>query len=270
VPEKYVQVDGIATFVRHVGPTTLPEAPPDLSRGETVVCMHGAGGNSGQFTDVLERLGKEHSPLAFDFPGHARSAGLDSLGSIARLAAHARALLGKLGVERSVLLGSSLGGMVALEAALTEPGAVRAIVLVGSAARFPIPDESLERMRLITEGKARREFDRAEYAPSASPDVLRRGFMEDLKTDPRVVYGNLLAAREFDRERDLARVTCPALVVVGEHDADAGTAAQTELLASRIPGARKVVIPKSGQRVSLEQPEALANAVLEFLGGLPR
>jgi pimeloyl-ACP methyl ester carboxylesterase len=73
VPEKYVQVEGIATFVRHVGPTTLPEKPPDLSRGETVVCMHGAGGNSGLFTDVLERLGKTHSPIAFDFPGHARS-----------------------------------------------------------------------------------------------------------------------------------------------------------------------------------------------------
>lgn len=270
MPEKYVQVDGIATFVRHVGATTLPEKPPDLSRGETVVCLHGAGGNSGVFSDLLERLGAAHSPLAFDFPGHARSGGLDSLGSIPRLAAHAQSLLGKLGVQRSVWLGSSLGGMVALEAALTSASSVRALVLVGAAARFAIPDESLERMRLITEGKARREFSRAEYSPSASPDVMRRGFMEDLKTDPRVVYGNLLAAREFDRERDLGRVTCPTLVVVGEDDLDPETSAQTELLASRIPRARKVVIPKCGHRASIEQPEALANAVLDFLAELPR
>jgi pimeloyl-ACP methyl ester carboxylesterase len=270
VPEKYVQVDGIATFVRHVGATTLPERPPDLSQGETVVCMHCAGGNSALFTDVLERLGKAHSPLAFDFPGHARSGGLDSLGSVARMSEHALALCAKLAIERSVWLGTSLGGAVALENALRAPERTRALVLVASAVRFTVPDAFLERLRLITEGKARREFNRAEYSPSASPDVLRRGFMEDLKTDPRVVHENAQAARDFDRERDLARVTSPTLVVVGEDDADPDSAAQAELLASRIPGARKVVIPKCGHRAALEQPEALADMVLEFLGGLPR
>ncbi|MFI5315475.1 MAG: alpha/beta fold hydrolase [Myxococcota bacterium] len=268
MPEKYVQVDGIATFLRHVGPTTLPERPPDLSRGETIACMHGAGGNSGLFSDLLERLGAEHSPLAFDFPGHARSGSLDSLGSIARIAAHARALLGKLGIERSVLLGGSMGGMVALETALTAPASVRALVLVATGARLPVADDLLERQRLVTEGKTRREFNRADYPASATPEMLRRGFMEDLKTDPRVAYQNLLAVRDFDRERDLPRVACPALVVVGEEDQE--TAGSSELLATRIPGARKVVIPKCGHRVALVAPEALASAVVEFLAGLPR
>ncbi|HKC51094.1 MAG TPA: alpha/beta hydrolase [Myxococcota bacterium] len=268
MPEKYVQVDGIATFVRHVGPTTLPEAPPDLSRGETVVCMHGAGGNSGLFTDVLERLGKAHSPLAFDFPGHARSGSLDNLGSISRIGAHARALLGKLGVQRCVLLGGSMGGMVALETALAAPRLVRALVLVASGARLAVSDEVLEKQRLITEGKARREFNRADYPASATPEMLRRGFMEDLKTDPRVAYQNMLAVRAFDRESDLARVACPTLVVVGEEDTE--TRASSELLATRIPGARKVVIPECGHRVALVAPEALAEAVLEFLASLPR
>jgi 3-oxoadipate enol-lactonase len=268
VPEKYVQVDGIATLVRHVGPTTLPERPPDLSRGETVVCLHGAGGNSALFADVLERLGKEHSPLAFDFPGHARSGSLDSLGSIARIAAHTRALLGKLGIERCVLLGGSMGGMVALEAALAAPDLVRALVLVATGARVAVSDEALERQRLVTEGKARREFSRADYPASATPEIMRRGFIEDLKTDPRVVYQNALAVREFDREKDLGRVSCPTLVVVGEEDRE--TRASSELLASRIRGARMVVIPKCGHRVALVAPDALASAVLEFLAGLPR
>jgi 3-oxoadipate enol-lactonase len=268
VPEKYVQVDGIATFVRHVGPTTLPEKPPDLSRGETVVCLHGAGGNSGLFADVLERLGKTHSPLAFDFPGHARSGSLDSLGSIARISAHTQALLGKLGIERCVLLGGSMGGMVALETALAAPGLVRALVLVATGARLPVSDEILEKQRLITEGKARREFNRADYPASATPEMMRRGFMEDLKTDPRVGYQNMLAVREFDRVKDLGRVTCPALVVVGEEDEE--TRASSDLLASKIRGARKLVIPKCGHRVALVASEALSNAVLEFLAELPR
>lgn len=268
MPEKYVQVDGIATFVRHVGATTLPEKPPDLSRGETVVCMHGATGNTGLFGDVLERLAKAHSPLAFDFPGHARSGNLDPLGSIARMSAHAVGLLRKLGVERAVLLGGSMGGQVALETALAQPGSVRALVLIATGARMNVTDESLEKWRLISEGKARREFNRADYPASATPDMMRRGFMEDLKTDPRVVYQNSLAIRAFDRTNDLSRVTCPTLVVVGEEDAE--WRESSEILATRIPGARKVVIPKCGHRVALVAPEALSEAVLEFLGGLGR
>ena len=268
MPEKYAQVDGIATFLRHTGATTLPEAPPDLSHGDTIVCLHGAGGNSGLFGDVLERLAKEHSPIAIDFPGHARSGSLDSLGSVARIGAHLRGVLAALRVPRCVLLGGSMGGMVALETALVAPELVKALVLVASGARVPVSHEYLERWRLISEGKARREFDRRDYPASATPDVMRRGFMEDIKTDPRVVYQNALAVRDFDRQADLGRVSCPTLVVVGDEDAE--SAGPSEILAARIPGARKLVLPKVGHRVALLAPEALSEAVLEFLRGIAK
>ncbi|HXZ84091.1 MAG TPA: alpha/beta fold hydrolase [Myxococcota bacterium] len=268
MPEKYVQVDGIATFLRHVGPTTLPEKPPELSRGETVVCLHGQSANSGFFADTLERLAKAHSPLAFDFPGHARSGGLDPLGSIAALSRHTRGVLAALRVESCVLLGGAMGGMVALETALEAPALVRALVLVTSAAQVAVPDALVERWRLISEGKARREFERAGYAASASPDVMRRAFMEELKTDPRVVHQNWLAVRAFDRSRDLARVRCPTLVVVGDEDAQSRPS--SDALAAGIPGARLALIPKCGTRVPLEQPDAFAEALLAFLAELPR
>lgn len=268
MPEKYVQVDGIATFVRHVGATTLPEKPPDLSRGETIVCMHCSTGNSALFAELLGRLGATHSPIAFDRPGHARSGSLDALDSIARGAAHALALQEKLGVRHSVLVGEGLGGMIALEAALAAPERVRGLVLLSTAARGEIGDAQLEQLRLVTEGKARREFDRALYSASTSPDLMRRGFMEDLKTDPRVVHQNALALRGFDRERDLARVQCPVLIVAGADDGEARAAAQR--LASGLPRARVVEIQKCARRISLIGGEALAEAVLAFLAELPR
>jgi 3-oxoadipate enol-lactonase len=269
VPQKYVRVDGVATFVHHVGPTTLPERPPVLARGETVVCLHGAAENSAVFVDLLSRLESAHSPLAFDRPGHARSGGLDALPSLARMGEHTRAFCAALGIERCVLLGASMGGAVALEAALAQPALVRGLVLVASRASGAVRPALLEGLRLITEGKARREFDRTAYSPAATPDVMRRGFMEDLKTDPRVLYGNMRALDGWSREADLARVACPTLVVVGEDDAE-DVRAQAELLASRIPRARKVVIPKCGHRVALEAPEALANELNAFLAELAR
>src|SRR5262245_37662702 len=110
MPHKYATVEGVATYVHHVGPTTLPEVVPDLARGETVLCLHGSGGNGNVFAGLLAALAAEHSPLAIDLPGHGRSGGLDSLGSVERMAAFVGAFLDKWGVGRSVLLGHSLGG----------------------------------------------------------------------------------------------------------------------------------------------------------------
>lgn len=268
MPQKYAHVDGVATFVQHVGPTTLPGRPPDLSRGETIVCLHGTGGNSGKFEDLLKLLEPVHSPLAFDRPGHARSGGLDALPSIARQSEFTRALCAQFGIRKAVLLGASCGGCIALETALAAPELVRALVLVASGARCEVPDAYLEKLRLITEGKAQRAFDRSGFSPAATPDAMRKSFMEDLKTDPRTVYGNALALRAWTREADLGRISCPTLVVVGADDAE--TRGYADVLARGIRGAKQVVLEKCGHSVSCEQPRALADAVLAFLAELPR
>ena len=100
VPEKYLHIDGVATLLHHTGPTCLPEETPDLSRGDPVLCLHGAGGNGAVFAQLLAALEAAHSPLAFDQPGHGRSGGLDSLGSIERMGAFALAVADKLDVSR--------------------------------------------------------------------------------------------------------------------------------------------------------------------------
>jgi len=268
VPQKYAHVDGVATYVEHVGPTTLPGRPPELARGETIVCLHGTGGNCGKFSELLKLLEPAHSPLAFDRPGHARSGGLDALPSVAAQSEFTRGLLDAFGIRRAVLLGASAGGCVALETALAAPQRVRALVLVGSGARVEVPDDHLEKLRRITEGKAQRGFDRSAFSPAATPEVMRKSFMEDLKTDPRTVYGNAIALRDWSRVPDLGRISCPTLIVVGEHDTE--TLPYADVLAQGIRGAKKLVIEKCGHSVACEQPKALADAVFAFLAELPR
>ena len=267
VPNKYLPTDGVATFVWHTGATTLPEVLPDLSRGEVVLCLHGNGGNAGIFAPLLERLAGDHSPLAFDQPGHGRSGGLDSLGSIDAMAAFTRAFCAGLEVERPVLLGHSMGGAVALRYALQHPDAVRALVLCSSGARFAMPEERIERLRRISEGKERREFRRDLFSPAAAPEVLRAGFAEMLKTDPRAAYGDALAVRDWNAEDELADLGVPVLAVVGEDDFE-NLREQAELIAARAPRARAVVVPKAGQMLPIEQPDALAEAVGDFLAEL--
>lgn len=265
MPNKYFQIDAVATYVHHQGATTLPELPPDLSRGETLLCLHGAGGNGAQFDDLASRLAESHSPIAFDQPGHGRSGGLDSLGSIERMADFAEAFASKLGLPPRVLVGHSMGGQVALQMALTDPASVRALVLVGSGAKIELPEAMLEQSRLVTEGKARRQFMKEAYSPKASPEVMRRGFIEDLKTDPRAQYGDLLAVADFDVVARLSELQLPTLVVRGDAEM---LEAQSAELAEKIPGAASVVVPDAGHLVPIEQPDGLAKAIGDFLKGL--
>jgi pimeloyl-ACP methyl ester carboxylesterase len=259
-------VEGVATFVHHVGRTTLPEVVPDLSRGETVLCLHASGGNGGGFAALLAALEPEHSPLAIDLPGHGRSGGLDSLASIEAMAGFVGAFLDKWGIARAVLLGHSMGGAVALRLALERPGLVRGLVLCASAPRFA--GTAVPVVTRVVEGKERRPFFRDAYSPKAPPEVLRRGFLEDLKTDPRALLGDLLACRAFDVRAELPRVAAPTLVVVGE-DEEPAMRAGSEQLASGIRGATLCRIPDAGHMLPLEQPAALAGAVSEFLRALP-
>lgn len=267
MPHKYFQIEGVATYFHHRGPTSLPEVVPDRGLGERILCLHGVGGNGAVFDPLLDRLAERHEPLAFDQPGHGRSGSFDSLGSIERMAGFTRALWEKLELRAPVLLGHSMGGAVALQLALDHPGEVRGLVLVGAGARFDGTREGAEAMRLVSEGKARRRFDKEIYSPQTKPDVMQRGFMESLKTDPRAIYGDMLAIADCDLGPRLADVSVPTLVVVGE-DEKPLMREQADLFLESIPGARRVDVPAAGHQIHLEQPEAVAAAVDSFLGGL--
>jgi pimeloyl-ACP methyl ester carboxylesterase len=271
VPHKYFSVDGVATFVHHQGPTTLPDVPPHLAQGEAVLCLHGSGGNGNVFRGLSRALSERHSPLAFDMPGHARSGSLDSLGSVERMAEFTIAFGEKLALRSPrVLLGHSLGGAVATEVALLAPDAVRALVILSTPIGFPDPDPLPGQVRLVTEGKQRRNFDRGAYAKETPNEIVFRGFGEDAKTDPRVLYGDLLAMRSWRAVADLeqlADIQAPTLVLYGEHEG-ASQIEGCEKLASVIPNARAQAIANSGHMIPLEQPAALADAVAMFLGEL--
>lgn len=269
MPNKYFSIGDVATYVHHTGPTTLPGAVPDLSQGEVVVFLHSAGGNGNYYAGLLERLGAQHSPIAFDQPGHGRSGEVDSLGSIERMAAFAGDLLERLGIRKPVLFGHSMGGAVAIRYALDYPDDVRALVLCSTGANFHVSDESIDQLRRVAEGKARREFNRQAYSPSASPDVLRQGFMEEVKTDPRARLGDMIACKEWKAADRLEEIAVPTLVALGEDDYPE-IAKEANLLAAKIVGARKVVISKAGHALPIEQPDALAEAVSSFLSELPR
>ena len=266
MPNKYFQIDGVATFVRHTGPSTLPGAPPVLANGRTVVCLHGAGGNASLFAGLLDALAEDHSVLAFDQPGHGRSGGLDSLGAIDRMASFAWALVDKLGLVDPVLVGHDMGAAVALECALQQPGKVGGLVLCAAGDRFALSGAALQQAQRVSQGKERRPFDPGQFSPETGPDTMKKAFMEGMKTDPRATYGDLQACHDWAPGDRLSKTGAPALVVHGESELDevkARAAALAEALGC--PGVETV--PAAGHALLMEAPEALAERIAAFLDG---
>ena len=104
----------------------------EASSGPVLLLIHGMAGDAGHWEPVREMLGRDHTVIAPDLPGHGNSepgGGDYSLGS---LAAGLRDLLLSLGHERATLVGHSLGGGIAMQFTYQFPEMVERLVLVAS------------------------------------------------------------------------------------------------------------------------------------------
>ena len=255
-------VEGVATLIHHRGPTTLPGSPPDTANGVTIICCHDAGTDGNQFADLMDHLAADHSPFSYDQPGHGRSGGLDSLGSIDAMVDHLRGITSEWSIGPSVLVGEGMGAAVALQAAMADPDWVQALVLIGDAAASYELDDEIDRLSAITAGKARREFDRSGYAPDTDRSVYQKAFANWVKTDPRATLGDRKAQAQWTLTEPAP--SSPAMVVIGEHT-EPDRAAAAEALADRLPNGSVERLAGAGRRGILEQPEALARSINHFL-----
>jgi pimeloyl-ACP methyl ester carboxylesterase len=265
---KYIDVGPHAINFLHTGPSTLPGVVPSLDAGQLLVMLHGAGGAATLWRSQLEHFEGEHSAVALDFPGHGRSSGVDGLPTVADYTDVLVAFVQRVGLRPFVTIGRSLGGAVALTLALEHPELVRGLVVVATGARFEIADSVLESTREVVSGRRGQQFTTEAFSPTTGPEIMRRAWVEQVKTDPRVLHTDLLACRSFDVRRRLREIQVPTLVVAGADDRVMPVAA-AEDLAAAIRGAELAVVPDAGQMVALEQAEKFNRLVEDFLERLP-
>jgi pimeloyl-ACP methyl ester carboxylesterase len=238
----------------------------DLSR-PPVILMHGAGGNHLYWPPQVRHLEGERI-LAVDLPGHGKSEGL-GLHTIAEYASAIVAMMDALHLNRAVLAGHSMGGAVALQAAIQSPDRVLGLVLVGSAAYLRVsrtllnraadPAQEAEAVRLVVEYS---------FAAETSPRLKELAERRMLEARSSVLYGDLLACNAFDAAERVSQVSAPALIVFGSADRMVDPGAGRALV-QRMPQARMEEVPHAGHMVMLEQPERVAALLSEFVRGLP-
>lgn len=269
MPAKFVDCDGLTVHCLHTGATTLPGVAPALDRGDLFVLVHGAGRNAGDWQRQLDGLAASgHSTVAIDLPGHGRSPQTEGLSSLEAYAEIVERFADALALRPAVLVGWSMGAGIVLASAVRRPQRWRGLVLVAAGPGFEPSADVLEITRDVVRGRRPQHFDPAIFSPATGMDVRREVWTEQVKTDPRVLHGDLLAGQAFDWAGHAARIARPALAVGGADDA-LTPPARVEALARTIPGARAAVIEAAGHALLRERPERLNALLVEFAAGLP-
>jgi pimeloyl-ACP methyl ester carboxylesterase len=264
MPTKYLRRDDLALHYLHAGATTLPDQPPALGSGATLVFLHGEGASAALWGRQVAHFAAAHSPIALDLPGHGRSSGLSGPASIADAADVVARFLRGVGAPPAVLVGHGFAGHIALELAATQPKLVRAVVTIGTAVRASIPDDAIEKLGLVVRGRLGQQFDTPFFGSTLDPSLMREFWTEMVKTDPKVRLGDLLAYRDSGIAARLARVAQPVLVIAGEADRMCPCAAAEEL-AQALPDARLVKIAEGGHVAHLEKAEQVNQAIERFV-----
>jgi 3-oxoadipate enol-lactonase len=241
--------------------------------GEPLLLVHGLGYARWGWEPVVEGLARGNDIVLFDNRGIGESDAPGRPYSVRMMAEDAVAVLDAAGVERAHVLGTSLGGMVALQLALDLPERVERLVLActtpGGAGAAPMPDRTLRLMQeaptLPLEVALRRFVENA-LGPEPEVALVDRIMEHRLATaqQPAAWAAQAAAGAAFDVWDRVGEIRAPTLVLTGDEDAVVDPR-NSELLAQRIPGARLEVFPGTGHLFFWERPERFVQVVAEFL-----
>jgi 2-succinyl-6-hydroxy-2,4-cyclohexadiene-1-carboxylate synthase len=249
--------------------------------GPPVLMLHGFTGSIGAWQGIPERLGERFQVIAIDLIGHGKTTAPDDPERyrIERAVEDLIALLDRFGVEKTAVLGYSMGGRVALQLASAAPERVTALLLESAAPGIDDPAErearveSDERLARMIEGQGLETFiDFWESIPLFAsqrdlPDETRKRQRElRLSQDPVGLANSLrgMGAGKMEPVADrLNEFTMPVLYLAGEHDEKYQEVGQR--MVTGMPNAEYVEVPGAGHTVHLEQPEEYVESVRCFM-----
>jgi pimeloyl-ACP methyl ester carboxylesterase/putative sterol carrier protein len=272
---------GVETFFLEAGP---PDAQP-------VILVHGLGATNASMLPLLVDLGRTYRVLAPDLPGHGASgAGRYNYGAKFLGNWLSAFITETCGDTPAILVGNSLGGRTALEAAMIDPAPIRGLVLLCPAVAFRRLRQFVPLVRVVRPELAALKVRvprvlvvrglRALFAdPSRLPDVWYQAAVDEFERvigtrRGRIAFFSALRQIYLDEPfgeagfwQRLAAMKPPAMFVWGDRDVLV-PAAFARHVQQALPSARTVVLPDCGHVPQFEYRTRTAELVEEFIAGI--
>ena len=203
-------------------------------QGRTVVFSHGVGNDTTVWADFLPVLADQYRVVAWDQPGHGKSAAVDASAYGAELAYRSLARAVGNG-EEIILVGHSLGGYLSARFTIEHPDRVAALVMLATGPGFRSP----------------------ESMAGWNADVTRNA---EKQNRPETLIGLHSDTYVMDH---LSEIACPSMVMVGSRDK--AFVGATDYLEKKVTGIERITIPDAGHMVPATHGTELAGLIAEFL-----
>ena len=262
----FVDIGKISVQVRIDG----RRGSPDL------VLLHSLGTDHRIWDAQAELLSHSFRVIRPDLRGHGGTEALPGDYTMAELAGDLAALLDALGVERAVIGGISIGGMIAQQFAADFPGRAEALILCDTAMEIPTIDTWRDRVATVrSQGiGAIEDGVMARWVTPAFIDApAARGLRTLLRRTSIEGYtGCAMAIAGTDLTTSTRTLRLPTLVLVGEHDQSTPVASSEKLVETLTeggsPNVQLVVLENAAHIPTVERPDAVTDALSGFLAEL--
>jgi len=253
----------------------------EAGTGRDLLCLHTAGSDSRQFYRLLNDagLGAEWRMVAFDLPWHGKSLPPEGapIGAwdltTERYVAAIEAVIAALGLQRPVLLGSSMAGQICLEMALRWGERLGGVIACEASERIVGREVPWTRHPEVNESSFVPEWVHGLMAPQSPPERAREVWWEYSQGGYGVFWGDIrFYGREWDMRERIARIDtkkCPVIMLTGEYDYSC-TPEISRATAARIPGAQFEVMSGMGHFPMAENPELFLEYLRPALARLRR
>jgi 3-oxoadipate enol-lactonase len=242
-------------------------------KGPPLFLFHSLLSDRASFDAIAPDLSRSFRVIVPELPGFGGSQTIS--GGLAEVADRmAEAVKDGAGGEESIVLGNGYGGFVALQMAIRHPKIASKLILADCGAAFSEDGREAFRnmaaaskvkgLAAITDVAMRRLF--APAFQEQHPDLMRGRREAFLSTDPDVFRAACGALAELNLRPELANVTIPVLVLVGEHD-EATPPPMSHELAAGLPNAHLKIISGCAHVPQLQSPEIFLDAIGDFLRG---
>jgi pimeloyl-ACP methyl ester carboxylesterase len=234
--------------------------------GPTLLLSNGFSGTTKVWSGVIDALAKRYRVILWDMRGHGQSDAPDDIELYTRDATieDMLALLAEVDAKEAHIGGHSLGGYLSIELYRRHPEIFKSLLLFNTGPGFK-KDEARDGWNAQCVKDAEK-FETRYAEQMALPESERRkGSHNSLMGVARAARG-ILPQDGAKVIETLPNINVPTLVLVGDNDKAFKNAA--EYMGLKIPGATSVVVKDAGHNAMMDQPEAVADAVLAFLGSI--
>lgn len=258
----------------------------DQGDGTPIVCLHGGWVNSDCWRPQVEHFSEDYRIVTPDLRGHGRTGETDvDTYSIDLYVEDLERLLDHLDVEKPILVGVSLGGVIIQSVLDRTPERLEAAVIAGPLQSMPPVDLPLAMKPFLSPlpaitGMVETMGPRATFlslltsikAITGKPwltvdEAVRSDAMDALDDVTPTAYREIFRALYEFVPPDLSGVRTPTLLVYGDHEASS-VKRQAKRLANALERSTITEIPEAGHLVNLDQPAAFNDECAEFFAAL--